>query len=66
MIQQSMARKAHDNVGAIYKYLLVGEPGFPIAILPRGRRILVEKSEVFQVGDKLLLEFFINSSCYFD
>ena len=63
MIQQPMARKAHNdvhNAGAIYKYLSVGEPGFPIAILPRGHRVLVEK-----IGE-LLLEFIINSSCYFD
>ena len=33
-----------------YKILL-GEPGFPVATLPWGRRVLVGKTEVFQVAD---------------
>ena len=33
-----------------YKILL-GEPGFPVATLPWGRRVLAGKTEVFQVAD---------------
>ena len=76
MIQQCMARKAHDDVhyaGAVYKYareyavsirdlvsfictddnykISVGEPGFPVAALPCWRRVLVGKTEAFQVAD---------------
>ena len=76
MIQQRMARKAHDDVhyaGAVYKFarecavsirdlvsfictddkhkILVGEPGFPVVALLRGRRVLVGKNEVFQIAD---------------
>ena len=29
----------------------VGVPGFPVAALPRGHRVLVGKNEVFQVAD---------------
>ena len=66
MIEQRVARKAHDDVhyaGAVYKYakeyavsirhlvsfictgdkhkISVGVPGFPVAALPRGHRVLV-------------------------
>ena len=75
MIQQRMARKAHDvhYAEAVYKYameyagsirdlvsfictddkhkILVGECGFPVATLPRGRWVLVGKNDVFQVAD---------------
>ena len=76
MIQQCMARKAHDDVhyaGSVYKFareyavsicdlvsfictnnkhkISVGEPGFPVATLPCGHRVLAGKNEVFQVAD---------------
>ena len=49
-----MTTKAHEDVhyaGAVYKYATVGEPGFPVAAVPRGRRVLIGKSEVFQIAE---------------
>ena len=31
--------------------ILVGEPSFPVAVLPHGRWVLVEKNEMFQAAD---------------
>ena len=31
--------------------ILLGQPGFPLSALPCGRRVLVGKNQVYQVGD---------------
>ena len=38
-------------------HIKVGEPGFPVAIVERGREVIVSKSETFVVGDHDFIKF---------
>ena len=45
--------------------LKVGEPGFPVAVAERGRRVIVSLNEEFQVGDHEFTRFSIIPSVIF-